>query len=83
MEATVADFELIVREESCWKAEGNMRKLETVSLGSRSGVAGRSIREGHTQSLSGARIEWQLLSSTIAFGLSHCKDLSVSAVAST
>lgn len=32
--ATVAAFELIVRGESCLKAEGNMRKLETVQLGS-------------------------------------------------
>ncbi len=43
MEAIVADFELIVREEFCLKAEGNRRKLETVSLGSRSAVEGRHI----------------------------------------
>ena len=39
----VADFELIVREAFCLKAEGNMRKLETVSLGSRSGVEHKNI----------------------------------------
>lgn len=38
MAATVADFELIVREPFCLKAEGNMRKLETVKLGSKSRV---------------------------------------------
>lgn len=41
--AIVADFELIVREEFCLKAEGNMRKLGKVSLGSRSGVGGKDI----------------------------------------
>ena len=77
--ATVAAFELIVRGESCLKAEGNMRKLETVSLGPRFGVG----RQEHTQALSRARIGWPLLSSTTAFGPFHCTDLSVSAVAST
>ena len=52
MAATVADFELIVRGEFCLKAEGNMRKLETVSLDSRSGAG----KQGHTQSLSGGQI---------------------------
>lgn len=36
--ATVAAFGLIVRGELCLKAEGNMRKLEMVSLGPRSEV---------------------------------------------
>lgn len=35
MAAIVADSELIVRGDFCLKAEGNIRKLETVSLGSR------------------------------------------------
>ena len=50
--ATVAAFELIVRGDSCLKAEGNMRKLETVSLGPSFGVG----RQDHTQALSRARI---------------------------
>lgn len=37
MATIVADLELIVREEFCLKAEGKMRKLDTVSLGSRPG----------------------------------------------
>ena len=48
---TVAAFELIVREEFCLKAEGNMRKLETVSLDPRFGVE----RQEHAQSLSRGR----------------------------
>ena len=37
MAAIVAVFELILGAGSCLNAEGNMRKLVTVSLGSRSG----------------------------------------------
>ena len=43
MAVIVADFELIVRESFCLKAEGNMRKLETVNLGSRSGIEHKNI----------------------------------------
>ena len=41
--AIVADFELIVRESLCGKAESNMRKLESVNLGYRSGIQGKDI----------------------------------------
>lgn len=53
MAATVAAFGLIVREELCLKADGNMRKLEMVSLGPGSAVE----RQEHTQPLSRARRE--------------------------
>lgn len=43
MPAIMADVELIVSEEFCLKAEGNMRKLEKVSLSSLSRVESRDI----------------------------------------